>query len=144
MRPRRCYAAHALLLRIDVMLHFMHMPRKESSKIRSRQGDHALLPAVSCAPWQAALLLLYTSCMCAPATCWQLQIEHHLFPAISFVHYPAIARIVAEECAAAGVRYVHYQTLGGALVRFVTCLRELGSAPDDAAAGAAALKVKAA
>lgn len=29
-----------------------------------------------------------------PAT----QIEHHLFPAISFVHYPAIARVVRDEC----------------------------------------------
>jgi fatty acid desaturase len=72
-----------------------------------------------------------------------LQVEHHLFPAISFVHYPAIARIVAEECAAAGVHYVHHPTLGSCLRRFVTCLRELGSAPDDAAA-AAARKVKAA
>lgn len=71
-----------------------------------------------------------------------LQVEHHLFPAISFVHYPAIARIVAEECAAAGVHYVHHPTLGSVLRRFVTCLKELGSAPDDTAA-AAALKAKA-
>jgi fatty acid desaturase (delta-4 desaturase) len=28
-----------------------------------------------------------------------LQIEHHLFPAISFAHYPAIAVIVQDECA---------------------------------------------
>jgi fatty acid desaturase (delta-4 desaturase) len=76
-------------------------------------------------------------CRCA----LQPQVEHHLFPAISFVHYPAIARIVAEECAAAGVHYVHYPTLGSVLRRFVTCLRELGSAPDDAA-GAAAVKAK--
>jgi fatty acid desaturase (delta-4 desaturase) len=27
-----------------------------------------------------------------------VQIEHHLFPAISFVHYPAIARVVRDEC----------------------------------------------
>jgi fatty acid desaturase len=25
-----------------------------------------------------------------------LQVEHHLFPAICFVHYPAIRKIVAE------------------------------------------------
>ena len=33
------------------------------------------------------------------------QVEHHLFPAISFVHYPAIAAIVRDECAKRGVQY---------------------------------------
>lgn len=32
-----------------------------------------------------------------------LQIEHHLFPAISFMHYPAIAAIVADECKKRGI-----------------------------------------
>lgn len=40
-----------------------------------------------------------------------LQVEHHLFPAISFCHYPAIAAIVADECEKRGVQYASYQTL---------------------------------
>ena len=34
-----------------------------------------------------------------------LQIEHHMFPAISFMHYPAISRVVRDECAKRGVNY---------------------------------------
>lgn len=37
--------------------------------------------------------------------------EHHLFPAISFCHYPAIAEIVKDECAKRGVPYARYDTL---------------------------------
>lgn len=32
-----------------------------------------------------------------------LQVEHHLFPAISFMHYPAIAAIVKDECTKRGI-----------------------------------------
>jgi len=34
------------------------------------------------------------------------QIEHHLFPAMSHVHYPRIAKIVRKTCAEFGVKYV--------------------------------------
>lgn len=37
------------------------------------------------------------------ADCLLVQIEHHLFPAISFMHYPAIAAIVADECKKRGI-----------------------------------------
>jgi fatty acid desaturase (delta-4 desaturase) len=77
------------------------------------------------------------------------QIEHHLFPAISFVHYPAIARIVEDECRRRGVRYVQHPHLFSILGQFLACLKALGSAPDalqqpaDPAAGAVGGKVKA-
>jgi Fatty acid desaturase len=57
-----------------------------------------------------------------------LQIEHHLFPAISFMHYPAIAKIVREECAARGVPYAAYGSLPEILTRFVRFMREVGAA----------------
>jgi fatty acid desaturase (delta-4 desaturase) len=40
-----------------------------------------------------------------------LQIEHHLFPGIHHQHYPAIAKIVKEECANHGLRYHGYNYL---------------------------------
>ena len=58
-----------------------------------------------------------------------LQIEHHLFPAISFVHYEKIARVVRSECAARGVRYAHFPSLAANLQSFVACMRALGAAP---------------
>lgn len=59
-----------------------------------------------------------------------LQIEHHLFPAISFMHYPAISKIVEDECKKRGVVYAHYDTLPEILVRFVRYMKEVGAAPD--------------
>ncbi|NEJ84006.1 hypothetical protein GR268_47070, partial [Rhizobium leguminosarum] len=34
-----------------------------------------------------------------------LQIEHHLFPSVSHVHYPAISKIVRETCAEFNLPY---------------------------------------
>jgi len=56
-----------------------------------------------------------------------LQIEHHLFPAISFGHYPAISAIVRDECAKRGVEYVHYDTLPDILARFSDYMRDVGA-----------------
>jgi fatty acid desaturase (delta-4 desaturase) len=39
------------------------------------------------------------------------QIEHHLYPAVSFMHYPAISKIVREEAEKRGIPYNHYGTL---------------------------------
>ena len=50
-----------------------------------------------------------------------LQIEHHLFPAISFLHYPAIARVVASECAARSIPYLQYASLPEAIAAFCRC-----------------------
>ena len=50
-----------------------------------------------------------------------LQVEHHLFPAISFLHYPAISRIVASECAARGIPYSRYAGLPEAIAAFCRC-----------------------
>jgi len=57
-----------------------------------------------------------------------LQVEHHLFPAICFVHYPAIARIVADECAKRSVPYFIYPSLPAILGRFVAFMAAMGVA----------------
>jgi linoleoyl-CoA desaturase len=42
------------------------------------------------------------------------QIEHHLFPRVCHVHYPALSQIVEQACREYGVRYsVHESLLGG-------------------------------
>lgn len=71
---------------------------------------------------------------------YPLKVEHHLFPAISFVHYPAIARIVRDECAKRGVRYTHYKTLLGNLSGFLCCMQQLGVAPDEPSVAAKGTK----
>jgi hypothetical protein len=49
------------------------------------------------------------------------------------VHYPAIARVVRDECARRGVRYTHFKTLLANLSSFTSCMRQLGVAPDEPA-----------
>lgn len=38
------------------------------------------------------------------------QVEHHLFPKISHVHYPAINRIVQETCKEYNIQYIEFST----------------------------------
>ena len=52
--------------------------------------------------------------------CWYVgglnfQIEHHLFPKVCSIHYPAICRIVQEVAEEYGVPYHHHPTLLGAI-----------------------------
>jgi len=70
-----------------------------------------------------------------------LQIEHHLFPAISFMHYPAIAAIVADECKKRGINYAHYDTLPEIIGRFSRYMKEVGEADQVPATGAAAAQL---
>jgi fatty acid desaturase (delta-4 desaturase) len=57
-----------------------------------------------------------------------LQVEHHLFPAVCFVHYPAIRKIVREEAAKAGVPYSEYRTLPGVFAEFMKFVKDMGTA----------------
>ena len=55
------------------------------------------------------------------------QIEHHLFPKVSHVHYPALSPIVEEVCQKHGVRHYSYPSFGAALRGHVSWLKQLGS-----------------
>ncbi len=54
------------------------------------------------------------------------QIEHHLFPKISHVHYPAISEIVRSVCREYQLQYIEYPTMGKAIVAHVRFLRQMG------------------
>lgn len=56
------------------------------------------------------------------------QIEHHLFPKISHIHYPAISRIVKQACKEYGVVYVEYRRMHHAVASHVSFLRQMGRA----------------
>jgi linoleoyl-CoA desaturase len=43
------------------------------------------------------------------------QIEHHLFPKICHLHYPALSPLVEQICAKFGVQYSSQETLSGAI-----------------------------
>jgi linoleoyl-CoA desaturase len=56
------------------------------------------------------------------------QIEHHLFPKISHVHYPAISEIVKNVCAEFHLQYIEYPTMRRAVLAHVHFLRDMGRA----------------
>ena len=56
------------------------------------------------------------------------QVEHHLFPRVSHVHYPALQKIVAKTCADFGVKYRSFPTTGQALASHFRHMRYLGQA----------------
>ena len=51
------------------------------------------------------------------------QIEHHLFPNMSNIHYPTIAPIVYEFCIENNIPYVNHNTLLGAYKSYLKMLR---------------------
>ena len=59
------------------------------------------------------------------------QIEHHLFPRICHVNYPAISRLVEETCKEFGVEYVVHETFFGCVASHFRWLRRMGM-PDAA------------
>ncbi len=54
------------------------------------------------------------------------QIEHHLFPKISHVHYPAISEIVRAVCMEYKLQYIEYPTMRKAVWAHVRFLRQMG------------------
>ncbi|TGE16290.1 fatty acid desaturase family protein [Hymenobacter elongatus] len=56
------------------------------------------------------------------------QVEHHLFPKISHVHYPAISKIIKQMCEEFGVTYNEYPKMRYAVASHVSFLREMGRA----------------
>jgi len=56
------------------------------------------------------------------------QIEHHLFPKISHVHYPAISKIVRSVCHEYQLEYIEYPTVSRAIVAHVRFLKQMGRA----------------
>ena len=57
------------------------------------------------------------------------QREHHLFPRIAHVHYPALSRVVREVCAEHGVPCRENITLVGALRSHYRFVRQMGMKP---------------
>ncbi len=55
------------------------------------------------------------------------QVEHHLFPRISHVHYPKIQKIVEGVCEEFGVEYRSYATTRQALASHFRHMKRLGS-----------------
>jgi len=57
------------------------------------------------------------------------QIEHHLFPKVSHVHYPAISKIVQQKCTEYNLPYNQYRTMAEAVASHFRVMKHLGKKP---------------
>ena len=55
------------------------------------------------------------------------QVEHHLFPRVCSIHYPAISEIVQDVASRYGFPYHDQPTFRGAIVSHYRTLRALGA-----------------
>jgi linoleoyl-CoA desaturase len=61
------------------------------------------------------------------------QIEHHLFPRVSHIHYPALSNLVMEKCKEYGLPYNQYRTMSAAIASHFRVMKQLGNKPADSA-----------
>ncbi len=61
------------------------------------------------------------------------QIEHHLFPNISHVHYPNISKIVKQTAKEFKLPYHEFETFRGAIISHLRRLKSLGQNPQAGA-----------
>jgi linoleoyl-CoA desaturase len=54
------------------------------------------------------------------------QIEHHLFPRICHVNYPALSGVVEQACREFGVRYAEHPSFWAGLASHYRWLRRMG------------------
>ena len=55
------------------------------------------------------------------------QVEHHLFPKISHVHYPKISKIIKATCQEHGIPYIEYPKMTTAIASHVHYLKRMGA-----------------
>ncbi len=58
------------------------------------------------------------------------QVEHHLFPRISHVHYPAISKIVQDTCKEYNLPYHTFPTMSQSLASHFRMMKQLGRKPE--------------
>ena len=58
------------------------------------------------------------------------QIEHHLFPRVSHVHYPEISKIVMQKCKEFNLPYNKYDTMSEAVASHFRVMKQLGKKPE--------------
>jgi linoleoyl-CoA desaturase len=94
------------------------MPENSANKIEHDWFYHQFATTANFAT-ENPLITWYTGGL-------NFQVEHHLFPRISHVHYPALRNIVKQLCAEYKVPYNEYPTMASAINSHFSFLKELG------------------
>jgi linoleoyl-CoA desaturase len=96
------------------------MPDAETGKLDDEWAIHQLKTTANFAPRNRVISWLVGGL--------NFQIEHHLFPKISHIHYPAISKIIKQTCAEYNVPYIEYPKMRQAVASHVSFLKQMGRA----------------
>ena len=94
------------------------MPNATTGKLEDEWAVHQLKTTANFAP-QNKLISWFVGGL-------NYQIEHHLFPKISHIHYPEIRRIIKQTCQEYNVPYIEYAKMRSAVASHVAFLKQMG------------------
>jgi linoleoyl-CoA desaturase len=94
------------------------LPRGDTGRIESAWAVHQVETTVNFAPGNLLLTWLIGGL--------NFQIEHHLFPRLCHVHYPAVSQIVQETCREFGLAYAAHGTFLAGVASHYRWLRRMG------------------
>lgn len=94
------------------------MPDEVTNKLEDEWAIHQLKTTANFAP-ESKIINWYVGGL-------NFQVEHHLFPKISHIHYPAISKIIKQTCQEFGIPYLEYPKMSQAVVSHVNFLKQMG------------------
>jgi linoleoyl-CoA desaturase len=94
------------------------MPNEDTGKLEDEWAIHQLKTTANFAPKNKFINWLVGGL--------NFQIEHHLFPKISHIHYTEIRHIIKQACAEYGIPYIEYPKMRHALASHVSFLKQMG------------------
>ena len=96
------------------------MPRSDTGRIEKAWAVHQVETTVNYARDNRTVTWLVGAL--------NFQIEHHLFPRICHINYPAISKLVESTCCEYGVQYSQHASYGAGLASHFRWLRKMGLA----------------
>jgi linoleoyl-CoA desaturase len=100
---------------------FVHIEENDTKKIEEEWAIHQVKTTANFAPRNKFVSWFVGGL--------NFQVEHHLFPRISHVHYPAINRIVKQTCRQFNITYNEFPTMQQAIASHYRMIKELGRRP---------------
>lgn len=96
------------------------VPQEDTGRLEDEWAIHQLKTTANFAP-KSKLISWFVGGL-------NFQVEHHLFPKVSHVHYPALRKIIKEACTEFNVPYVEYRKMRHAVISHVNFLKQMGRA----------------
>ncbi len=100
---------------------FEHVLPEQTKKIDNEWAIHQVQTTANFAPTSSVLTWLLGGL--------NYQVEHHLFPRVSHVHYPALSEIIKAKCKEFGLRYNCIPSLRKAVNSHFRLIKLLGTRP---------------